>query len=138
MDEKDPAKEAIKEKLRRVWSLPKLETLDTSAPHHMCPGCGEPMAYRMIAEVMEELDLREDTIHVAGIGCYGALDGLLNVDRINALHGRAPPMATGVKRMLPDRFVITIQGDGDLISEGIAEAVHCAARGEKLTSASRL
>lgn len=133
MDEKDPAKEAIKEKLRRVWSLPRLETLDTSAPHHMCPGCGEPMAYRMIAEVMEELGLREDTVHVAGIGCYGALDGLLNVDRINALHGRAPSMATGVKRMLPDRFVITIQGDGDLISEGIAEAVHCAARGEKFT-----
>ena len=87
----------------------------------------------MIAEVMEELDLREDTVHVAGIGCYGALDGLLNVDRVNALHGRAPSVATGVKRMLPDRFVITIQGDGDLISEGIAEAVHCAARGEKFT-----
>ena len=109
------SKQDIKQKLQRVWSLPKLDTLNTAAPHHMCPGCGEPMAYRMIAEVMEDLELRENTVHVAGIGCYGALDGILNVDRINALHGRAPSMATGVKRMLPDRFVLTIHKTFDSI-----------------------
>ena len=127
------SKEAIKQKLQKVWSLPERKTFATGGVHHMCPGCGEPMAYRIIAEVMEEMNLRENTVHVAGIGCYGAMDSLLQVDRVNALHGRAPSVATGVKRMLPDRFVMTIQGDGDLISEGMGEAVHCAARGEKFT-----
>lgn len=126
-------KKAAGQMLKRVWSLPSTDTFNVASAHHMCPGCGEPMAYRTIAEVMEEMNLREKTIHVAGIGCYGALDTLLMVDRVNALHGRAPSVATGVKRMLPDRFVFTIQGDGDLISEGMAEAVHCAARGEKFT-----
>ncbi len=123
-----------KEELKKVWALPnKGAFIAPQAVHHMCPGCGEPMAYRMIAEVMDEMNLRERVIEVAGIGCYGGMDGTLNIDRINALHGRAPSVATGVKRMLPDRFVMTIQGDGDLVSEGLAEAVHCAARGEKFT-----
>ena len=123
-----------KEELKKVWSLPnKGSFIAPQAVHHMCPGCGEPMAYRMIAEVMDEMNLRERVIEVAGIGCYGGMDGTLNIDRINALHGRAPSVATGVKRMLPDRFVMTIQGDGDLVSEGLSEALHCAARGEKFT-----
>lgn len=125
-------KEQAKEQLKRVWSLPK-ETLNFQT-HHMCPGCGEPMAYRLIAEVIEEMGIREKVIQVAGIGCYGAMDALMQHDRINALHGRAPSVATGVKRMLPDRFVFTVQGDGDLVSEGIAEAIHCGARGEKFTT----
>ncbi|MBI3744892.1 MAG: hypothetical protein HY261_11500 [Chloroflexi bacterium] len=124
-------KEQAKEQLKKVWSLPAGANFQT---HHMCPGCGEPMAYRMIAEVMDEMGLREKMVHVAGIGCYGALDAVLSVDKVSALHGRAPSVATGVKRMLPDRFVLTIQGDGDLVSEGIAEAVHCGARGEKFTT----
>ncbi len=125
-------KEQAKEQLKKVWSLP--QTAIKTQAHHMCPGCGEPMAYRVIAEVIEEMGVRERLIQVAGIGCYGAMDSIMQHDRINALHGRAPSVATGVKRMLPDSFVITIQGDGDLVSEGIAEAVHCAARGENFTT----
>ena len=124
-------KEQAKEQLKKVWSLPKNSV--NLGTHHMCPGCGEPMAYRIIGEIIEEMGIQENLIQVAGIGCYSALDVMMQNDRINALHGRAPSVATGVKRMLPDRFVITIQGDGDLVSEGIAEAVHCAARGENFT-----
>ena len=124
-------KEQAREKLHKVWSLP---VGGEYQPHSMCPGCGEPMAYRIIAEVIDELNLRENMVHVTGIGCYAGVDGTLRLDKINALHGRAPSVATGVKRMLPDRFVITTQGDGDLASEGIAEAIHCAARGEKFTT----
>jgi 2-oxoglutarate ferredoxin oxidoreductase subunit beta len=104
-----------------------------STQHSLCPGCGEPLALRTILELVSELGLRDKTVCVAGIGCYTAFPGIMDVDVLQALHGRAPSVATGAKRVLPDRFVFTLQGDGDLVNEGLQEVVHCAARGEKFT-----
>src|SRR5262245_5949007 len=113
--------ELIPDGAAKVWDTP-----DTMADitHHLCPGCGEPIAARLIGEVLQELGVRGNTVRVNGIGCYGALGKLMNVDRVKALHGRAPSVATGVKRMLPDRVVYTVQGDGDMVSEGLQEILH--------------
>jgi len=105
-----------------------------STKHSLCPGCGEPLALRTILELVQELGLRERTVCVCGIGCYTAFPSIIDVDVIQALHGRAPSVATGAKRVLPDRFVFTLQGDGDMVSEGLQEIVHSAARGEKFTA----
>jgi len=105
-----------------------------STQHSLCPGCGEPLALRTILELVQELGLRDRTIGVWGIGCYTAFPAIVDVDVLQALHGRAPAVATGVKRMLPDRFVFTLQGDGDMVSEGLQEVIHAAARGEKFTA----
>jgi 2-oxoglutarate ferredoxin oxidoreductase subunit beta len=101
--------------------------------HHLCPGCGEPLAARILLETIAELGLAEKTIAVVGIGCYTSFSNSLDVDLVQALHGRAPSVATGVKRMLPDRFVFTLQGDGDMVNEGLQEVLHTAARGEAVT-----
>ena len=101
--------------------------------HHMCPGCGEPLAVRQFLECIEELDVANRSIAVAGIGCYTSFAGTMDVDLVQALHGRAPSVATGVKRMLPDSLVFTLQGDGDMVNEGLQEVLHTAARGEKVT-----
>jgi 2-oxoglutarate ferredoxin oxidoreductase subunit beta len=101
--------------------------------HHMCPGCGEPLALRQFLEVIEELDVVQRAIAVAGIGCYTSFSGTMDVDLVQALHGRAPSVATGVKRMRPDALVFTLQGDGDMVNEGLQEVIHTAARGENLT-----
>ncbi len=102
--------------------------------HSLCPGCGEPLAMRTILELIAELGKRDETICVCGIGCYTAFPGMIDVDVVQALHGRAPSVATGVKRVLPDRFVFTLQGDGDMVNEGLQEIIHCAARGERFTA----
>lgn len=101
--------------------------------HHMCPGCGEPLVVRILLETISELGVANRTIAVPGIGCYTSFSGTLDVDVVQALHGRAPSLATGVKRMLPDRVVFTLQGDGDMVNEGLQEVVHTAARGEAVT-----
>ncbi|HVJ96732.1 MAG TPA: thiamine pyrophosphate-dependent enzyme [Acidimicrobiia bacterium] len=101
--------------------------------HHMCPGCGEPLAVRQFLESISELDAVQQAIAVAGIGCYTSFSGSMDVDLVQALHGRAPSVATGVKRMLPDALVFTLQGDGDMVNEGLQEVIHTAARGENLT-----
>jgi len=101
--------------------------------HHMCPGCGEPLAIRQFLETIEELDVATRTIAVAGIGCYTSFSGTMDVDLVQALHGRAPSVATGVKRMLPGSLVFTLQGDGDMVNEGLQEVIHAAARGERIT-----
>jgi len=101
--------------------------------HHMCPGCGEPIAVRQFLETITQLDAVERAIGVAGIGCYTSFSGSMDVDLVQALHGRAPSVATGVKRMLPDALVFTLQGDGDMVNEGLQEVIHTAARGERLT-----
>jgi 2-oxoglutarate ferredoxin oxidoreductase subunit beta len=101
--------------------------------HHLCPGCGEPIAMRSVLEAVEELDVVQRTIAVFGIGCYTAFSNNLDVEVLQALHGRAPSLATGVTRMLPDRVVFTVQGDGDLANEGLQEVIHAAARGESIT-----
>ena len=101
--------------------------------HHLCPGCGEPIAVRLLLECLEELGVAERTIAVPGIGCYTTFSGTMDLDLVQALHGRAPSVATGVKRMLPDSVVFTLQGDGDMVNEGLQEVLHTAARGENIT-----
>lgn len=99
----------------------------------MCPGCGEPLAVRVLLETLQELDVVSRTVMVAGIGCYTSFSGTIDVDLVQALHGRAPSVATGVKRMLPEGVVFTLQGDGDMVNEGLQEVLHTAARGERVT-----
>ena len=101
--------------------------------HDLCPGCGEPIALRSLLEVIEEIGWADRALAAVGIGCYTALTGLLDVDMVQALHGRAPSLATGIKRMRPDRLVFTLQGDGDMVNEGLQEVLHSAARGEAIT-----
>lgn len=101
---------------------------------HYCPGCTHGIAHRLLAEALDELNLREQTILVAPVGCAVFAYEYFNVDGCVAAHGRAPAMATGIKRVLPENIVITYQGDGDLASIGMAEIIHAAARGEKITT----
>jgi 2-oxoglutarate ferredoxin oxidoreductase subunit beta len=102
-------------------------------PTHYCPGCTHGVAHRLIAEVIDEMEIREKTIGVAPVGCSVFAYNYFDCDFVEAAHGRAPAMATGIKRVLPDRFVFTYQGDGDLASIGMAEIVHAAGRGENIT-----
>ncbi len=101
--------------------------------HDLCPGCGEPVAIRLMLEVIEELGCSQRAIGSIGIGCYTAFTSILDVDLVQALHGRAPSVATGVKRMRPESLVFTLQGDGDMVNEGLQEVIHTAARGESVT-----
>lgn len=101
--------------------------------HHLCPGCGEPVAMRTILEAVEDLDLVQRAVAVFGVGCYTAFSNNLDVEVLQALHGRAPSLATGLNRVQPDSLIFTIQGDGDLANEGLQEAIHAAARGERIT-----
>ncbi|HRE25197.1 MAG TPA: thiamine pyrophosphate-dependent enzyme [Anaerolineales bacterium] len=106
----------------------------TEVDTHYCPGCAHGIAHRLVAEVIDELGIRERTIGVAPVGCAVFAYNYFNVDFAEAAHGRAPAMATGLKRVHPEAVVFTYQGDGDLASIGIAEALHAAARGEHLTT----
>jgi 2-oxoglutarate ferredoxin oxidoreductase subunit beta len=101
--------------------------------HHLCPGCGEPVAIRSIVEAIAELDAVQRAIAVFGIGCYTAFSNNLDIEVLQALHGRAPSLATGVKRAKPETLVVTVQGDGDMVNEGLQEVIHAAARGENIT-----
>ena len=113
-----------------VYSRPE-SLSDTSNSY--CPGCTHGVAHRLIAEVLDEMDLREKTIGVAPVGCSVFAYNYFDCDFVEAAHGRAPAMATGIKRVLPDRIVFTYQGDGDLASIGMAEIMHASARGENIT-----
>lgn len=105
----------------------------TAAQTHYCPGCTHGIVHRLVAEALEELGLLGDTIGCSAVGCSILSYNYLNVDMIECLHGRAPAVATGIKRVLPERIVFTYQGDGDLASIGTAEIVHAAHRGENIT-----
>ncbi|HNZ08827.1 MAG TPA: thiamine pyrophosphate-dependent enzyme [Bacillota bacterium] len=100
---------------------------------HYCPGCAHGIIHKLVAESIDELGIREKTIGVAPVGCAVLAYNYFNIDCVVAAHGRAPAMATGIKRVHPDRIVFTYQGDGDLASIGAAEIVHAAMRGEKIT-----
>lgn len=100
---------------------------------HYCPGCSHGIVHRLIAEVIDEFDIEGQTIGIAPVGCAVMNYDYFNCDMIQAPHGRAPAVATGVKRALPENVVFTYQGDGDLAAIGIAEIVHAATRGENLT-----
>ena len=98
-----------------------------------CAGCTHGIIHRLVAEVLEELNLTDKTIGISPVGCAVTNYNNFNCDMVQAAHGRGPAVATGLKRVLPDRFIFTYQGDGDLASIGTAEIVHAAHRGEKIT-----
>ena len=101
---------------------------------HYCPGCGHGIVHRIIAECISEMNETDNTIICAPVGCGVFVPKYLTYDSLHCAHGRAPATATGIKRVYPDKMVITYQGDGDLASIGMAEIVHVAARGEKVTT----
>ena len=102
-------------------------------PMHYCPGCSHGVVHKLIAEVIEEMGIQEKTIGVAPVGCAVFAYNYLEIDWEQAAHGRAPALATAVKRLWPDRYVFTYQGDGDLAAIGTAETIHACNRGENIT-----
>jgi len=113
-----------------VYTKTKLMTDKTLS---YCPGCGHGTAHRILMEVIEEMGLQENTIGVAPVGCSVLAYDFMNVDMQGAAHGRAPAVATGIKRCWPDKMVFTYQGDGDLAAIGTAETIHACNRGENIT-----
>ena len=95
-----------------------------------CPGCGHGTAHRILAEILQEAGLQETTIGVSPVGCSVLMYNFMNIDMQQAAHGRAPAVATAIKRLMPDKFVFTYQGDGDLAAIGTAETIHACNRGE--------
>ena len=122
--------EASPETRRVIYQRPKM-LADRST--HYCPGCGHGIIHRLVAELLDEMDLGPRTIGVASVGCSVFAYDYLPVDFVESPHGRAPAVATGVRRVRPDAFVFTYQGDGDLAAIGTAEIVHAAARGERFS-----
>jgi 2-oxoglutarate ferredoxin oxidoreductase subunit beta len=116
---------------RVIYQRPEL--LDERSTSY-CPGCGHGVVHRLLAEVLGDLGLGPRTIAVAPVGCSVFAYDYLRLDFVEAPHGRAPAVATGVRRVRPDAFVLTYQGDGDLAAIGTAEIVHAAARGERITT----
>ena len=100
---------------------------------HYCPGCTHGVAHRLVAEVLDEMEMAGKVIGVAPVGCSVFAYNYFNFDFVEAPHGRAPAMATGIKRVRPDRLVLTYQGDGDMVSIGTGEIVAAAGRGENIT-----
>ena len=116
------------------------EELKVKRPHCLtdvnfsyCPGCGHGIVNRILAELIDEMGIEGDSVIICPVGCSVTMYNFFNTDMIEAAHGRAPAVATGVKRVLPDTFVFSYQGDGDLASIGMAETVHSATRGENIT-----
>ena len=105
----------------------------TDAPLHYCPGCTHGIIHRLVAEAIDEFGIEGKTIGIAPVGCSVMAYNYFACDMVQAAHGRAPAVATGVKRANPDNIVFTYQGDGDLAAIGTAETVHSAARGENIT-----
>ncbi len=105
----------------------------TDKPMHYCPGCGHSTLHRIIAEVIEEMGIQDKTIGIAPVGCAVFMYDYIDVDSQEAAHGRAPALATAIKRLMPDRYVFTYQGDGDLAAIGTAETIHVCNRGENIT-----
>ncbi|HEY3366445.1 MAG TPA: thiamine pyrophosphate-dependent enzyme [Symbiobacteriaceae bacterium] len=106
----------------------------TGKPLHYCPGCSHGIIHRVIAEVLAELGVLGRTVGIGPVGCASFCEQYFNIDWVGAAHGRAPAVATGVRRAVPEAVVFTYQGDGDLAAIGIAEAIHAAMRGEKITT----
>ncbi len=116
--------------MKQIFKRPKALV---DIPSHFCPGCHHGIIHRLVAECIDLYGLREKTIGVASVGCSVFLYDYFNTDVVEAPHGRAPAVATGVKRARPDNFVFTYQGDGDLAAIGTAEIIHAANRGEHIT-----
>ena len=116
--------------MKTLFKRPESLTLATT---HYCPGCTHGIIHRLVAEVIDELGLRERTVGVAPVGCAVLAYNYLDVDMIEVPHGRAPAVATGMKRCNPDKIIFSYQGDGDLAAIGTAEIIHAAHRAEQLT-----
>ena len=114
----------------KVYARPRLLTDNIT---HYCPGCGHGVVHRIIAELIEEMGLEDRTVGVAPVGCAVFAYNYIDVDWIEAAHGRAPAVATAVSRLYPENMVFTYQGDGDLAAIGTAETIHAANRGENIT-----
>jgi len=99
---------------------------------HYCPGCSHGVVHRIIAEIIDEMDIQDKTIGIAPVGCAVFAYNYIDIDWQEAAHGRAPALATAIKRLLPDRYVFTYQGDGDLAAIGTAETIHACNRGENI------
>jgi 2-oxoglutarate ferredoxin oxidoreductase subunit beta len=117
--------------MKKVIGRPRLLK---EVPFHYCPGCGHSIIHRLIAEVIDELALRDRTIGIPPCGCAVLAYYYLDIDMVEAAHGRGTAVATGMKRCLPDRIIFTYQGDGDLAAIGTAELIHAANRGENITT----
>ena len=111
----------------------KKTDLMVDRPLSYCPGCGHGTVHRMLMEVIEEMEITDKTIGVSPVGCSVLAYDFLDIDMLGAAHGRAPALATAIKRMWPNRFVFTYQGDGDLAAIGTAETIHACNRGENIT-----
>ena len=109
----------------------KVQTL-TDTPMHYCPGCGHGVVHRLLMEVVDEMGIQDKTVGVAPVGCSVFAYHYMNIDMQEAAHGRATAVATGIKRVLPDRYVFTYQGDGDLAAIGTNETIHTVNRGENI------
>ncbi len=122
----------IKEIMREENLVYARTPLMTNAPLSYCPGCGHGTAHHIIMEIIEEMGIQPDTIGIAPVGCSVLAYDFMDVDMSQAAHGRAPAVATGIKRLWPDKFVFTYQGDGDLAAIGTAETIHASNRGENI------
>ena len=127
--EEELTRESICQQENLVYSRTPLMTPKALS---YCPGCGHGTAHRLIMEVIEEMNLQSQTIGVAPVGCSVLAYDFLDIDMQQAAHGRAPAVATGIKRLLPDKFVFTYQGDGDLAAIGTGETIHACNRGENI------
>jgi 2-oxoglutarate/2-oxoacid ferredoxin oxidoreductase subunit beta len=116
--------------VKKVFTRPK-SLKDT--PFHYCPGCGHSIIHRLVAEVIDEMGIQDKAIGVPPAGCAVLAYNYFDVDMCEAPHGRAAAVATGIKRILPDRVVFTYQGDGDIAAIGTAETIHAGNRGERIT-----
>ena len=123
----------LKEIIKPANLVYKKTELMTDKVLSYCPGCGHGTAHRIVMEVIEELGMREDTIGIAPVGCSVLAYEFMNIDMQQASHGRAPAVATGIKRTWPDKIIFTYQGDGDLAAIGTAETIHACNRGENFT-----
>jgi len=117
--------------VKKIFGRPKSMT---DIPFHYCPGCGHGIVHRLIGEVIDELGIQDRTIGVPPVGCAVVMYHYFNVDMTEAPHGRTPAVATGIKRVHPDKVVFTYQGDGDLAAIGTGEIIHAANRGERITT----
>lgn len=110
----------------------KTSKIITDTTMHYCPGCGHGTAHQILAQVIEEMDIQEDTIGITPVGCSVLMYNYMDLDMQEAAHGRAPALATAIKRLMPEKYVFTYQGDGDLAAIGTAETIHACNRGENI------
>ena len=130
MDVKDVTLKTIIKPENQVY---RKSPLMTDQELSYCPGCGHGVVHRLIAEVIEELGIQSETIGIAPVGCSVLAYDFIDVDWLQAPHGRAPAVATGLKRVMPDKYIFSYQGDGDLAAIGTGETIHACNRGENIT-----